>query len=341
MSQHDYVIDNQSATASRTDINNVLAAIRTVNSGATAPASTVADMLWYETDTFTLWKRNAGNSAWVSLGVFNETTLKFEPNQTFASNAQATAGTDNTVAMTPLRVAQAIAAQVSSIHYQPFTASGTWTKPAGISANAIVIVQMWAAGGGGGKGDNANTTASGGGGGGFTQVAFLASSLAATQSVTVGLGGAGGTTSNVGSTGGLSQFASAIVYGGEGGRSGGNTGNRNSAEGGSWTTVGGTLSANGGGYSPDTGTEIFPDQFGGGAGSHSGGASTCGAFWGGGGGKSSNGGGVSTSVFGGAGGAAATAGTAPGGGGGGKTYVNDGTTGGAGARGEVRVWTIG
>ena len=337
MSQHDYVIDNQSAPASRTDLNNVLAAIRTVNSGATAPASTVADMLWYETDTFTLWKRNAGNSAWVSLGVFNETTLKFEPNQTFASNAQATAGTDNTVAMTPLRVAQAIAAQVSSTNYQVFTASGTWTKPAGISANAIVIVQMWAAGGGGGKGDSTNTMAAGGGGGGFTQVAFLASSLAATQSVTVGLGGAGGTTSNVGSAGGLSQFASAIVYGGSGGGSGGSSGNRSGARGGGWSNLG----INEGGLAEDGGATTAPSQFGGGAGSGAGQASLFGAFWGGGGGKSSSGAGVSTSVFGGAGGAAATAGTAPGGGGGGKAYVNDGTTGGAGARGEVRVWTIG
>ena len=46
MSQHDYVIDNQSAPAARADINAVLQAIATTNSGGTAPVATYANQIW-------------------------------------------------------------------------------------------------------------------------------------------------------------------------------------------------------------------------------------------------------------------------------------------------------
>lgn len=39
-------------------------ALRTLHSGATAPANPVAYMLWQDTTTNVLWQRNAGNSAW-------------------------------------------------------------------------------------------------------------------------------------------------------------------------------------------------------------------------------------------------------------------------------------
>lgn len=110
MAQHDYVIDNQGSAAARADLNNLFQAIASQNSGATAPATTYANMFWYETDTNVLWKRNEANSAWISLGTVDETNSKFEPNQTFATQAEAEAGTNNTKATTPLRVAQAIAA---------------------------------------------------------------------------------------------------------------------------------------------------------------------------------------------------------------------------------------
>ena len=40
MAQHDYVIDNASGAAVRADLNNVLTAIVSNNSGATAPSQT-------------------------------------------------------------------------------------------------------------------------------------------------------------------------------------------------------------------------------------------------------------------------------------------------------------
>lgn len=67
MSQHDYIIDNQAGAQFRADINNALGAIATVNSGATAPATTYAYQLWADTTTGMLKQRDAANSAWVSL----------------------------------------------------------------------------------------------------------------------------------------------------------------------------------------------------------------------------------------------------------------------------------
>ena len=113
MATHDYEIANQTASAFRADLNNALLAIVSQNSGTVAPATTFANMFWYETDTNILWKRNEANSGWIELGTVAESTNKFEPNQTFSTLAEAQAGTDNTRAMTPLRVAGAITAQVA------------------------------------------------------------------------------------------------------------------------------------------------------------------------------------------------------------------------------------
>jgi len=74
MAQHDYNIANQTFPATRTDINNVLSAIVGLNSGATAPSTTFAYMLWYDTTNDVLKIRNADNDAWISVFNFNQTT---------------------------------------------------------------------------------------------------------------------------------------------------------------------------------------------------------------------------------------------------------------------------
>jgi hypothetical protein len=54
MAQHsDYNIANQGFSAFRTDLNNVLSAINTLNSGTSRPASAVANSLWLDTTTST------------------------------------------------------------------------------------------------------------------------------------------------------------------------------------------------------------------------------------------------------------------------------------------------
>lgn len=116
MSTHDYVIDNQSAVAFRADLNAALAAIVTQNSSATAPTVTFANMIWYDTSTNILKKRNEANSAWINLGTIDETAGTFTPSgeRALATQAQAEAGTNNTTLMTPLRTAQALTAQIGA-----------------------------------------------------------------------------------------------------------------------------------------------------------------------------------------------------------------------------------
>lgn len=80
MSQHDYVIDNQSAPAARADINAALQAIATTNSGATAPVTTYANQIWYDTAANQLKKRNEADSAWIVLGTIDDTGGTFTPN---------------------------------------------------------------------------------------------------------------------------------------------------------------------------------------------------------------------------------------------------------------------
>ncbi len=68
MAQHDYSLANQSGQAFRQDLNNALSAIVSINSGATAPATTFAYMLWVDTAAGQVKQRNAANSAWVVIG---------------------------------------------------------------------------------------------------------------------------------------------------------------------------------------------------------------------------------------------------------------------------------
>ena len=66
MAQHDYNIANQSGLEFRQDLNNVLSAIVTQNSGATAPVDTFSGMEWLDTATSPPIKkrRNQANDAW-------------------------------------------------------------------------------------------------------------------------------------------------------------------------------------------------------------------------------------------------------------------------------------
>ena len=82
---------------------------------------------------------------------------------------------------------------------QTFTASGTWTKPAGLTAVEVIVT----GGGGSGQPDRAGVNQTvpsvGGGAGGTSIKRIAAASLGATETVTVGAGGSNG-------TGGTSSF---------------------------------------------------------------------------------------------------------------------------------------
>ena len=77
---HDYEIANQTPANLRADLNNALQAIVTQNSGSSAPTTTFANMLWYDTANNQIKKRNEADTAWITLGTIDEATGKFTPN---------------------------------------------------------------------------------------------------------------------------------------------------------------------------------------------------------------------------------------------------------------------
>jgi len=77
MSQHDLDIANQTASLARADINLALKALGSVNSGTSAPATTIANMLWYDTTYNTLKMRAEANDAWISLGYLDQSADAF------------------------------------------------------------------------------------------------------------------------------------------------------------------------------------------------------------------------------------------------------------------------
>lgn len=137
MATHDYVIDNQTSANARADINNVLQAILSNNSSATAPTVTAANMFWYDTANNLLKMRNEADTDWIIVGYLDQSGTKFEVrtdviqaasssgtsvknssgttiiNLAAASQQTAEVGTNNTYVMTPLRVKQSIDANVT------------------------------------------------------------------------------------------------------------------------------------------------------------------------------------------------------------------------------------
>jgi len=69
----DYSLANQSGSAFRTELNSILAAIQTLNSGSSAPGNLVADQLWIDRSTTpaTLKIRNASNDGFITLGTIS------------------------------------------------------------------------------------------------------------------------------------------------------------------------------------------------------------------------------------------------------------------------------
>lgn len=227
----------------------------------------------------------------------------------------------------------------TTVSFQTFTASGTWTKPTGVK---LVHVRCW--GGGGGGGAKPTWGGGGGGGGAFVTGTFDASILPASVSVTVGAGGVG-VSSSSGTNGGASSFGSYLIANG-GSRGVGGSGNcaGTSHLGGRGGAVYSFAGGAGGGGAATTGPGDDGQSAGPTFASGGGGGSGCsggvgGAVAGGGAGGTTNsggGGGGSGGFEGGDGGNGSTgtggAGVSPGGGGGGGRSL-----GGAGGAGRCQV----
>lgn len=96
MAQHDYDIANASGATVRADLNSVLDAIATNNSGATAPSTTHAYQWWADTGNGLLKIRNAANDGWVTVGTLANTNLGLLDSGNNLSELTATASTART-----------------------------------------------------------------------------------------------------------------------------------------------------------------------------------------------------------------------------------------------------
>lgn len=111
---------------------------------------------------------------------------------------------------------------VSGTITQVFSANGTWTKPAFLVSVDVLAVGGGGGGGGGGVFEFASAGGGGGGGGESRTITVLAANLGEMETVTIGVGGAGGpavtgtppTASSAGSAGTASSFGSHVVANG-------------------------------------------------------------------------------------------------------------------------------
>jgi hypothetical protein len=95
MSQHDLNIANQGFPAFRADLNDALVALGSTNSGATAPATTFANQLWYDTANNILKIRNEDNDAWISIATLDQSgDLVSAIGSTTLANLVSLAGTE-------------------------------------------------------------------------------------------------------------------------------------------------------------------------------------------------------------------------------------------------------
>lgn len=246
------------------------------------------------------------------------TTFVFDPQFYYGPTANqkaALVGTNGTPSSTNKYVTLSGSATPT---VQVYTASNTWTKPAGL---VYAVIEVVGGGGGGGGSSNSNGFGGwGGGGGGYSKKTVAVASLGATETVTVGAAGAAGTSTGTGGDGGTSSFGShASATGGFGGGLGSATNAGSYSQGG----IGSSGNINISGSDGSTGSDAA--DAGGSDGQVP--AGTGGASFYGGGGMGARGGSNSAGLD----------GNIYGGGGGGGKRVSASSAGGAGAAGLVVV----
>lgn len=109
MSQHDLTIANQGFPAFRSDLNDALQALGSLQSGTSAPSPTFANQMWYDTTNNIVKIRNEDNDAWISVLTLDQSgdllsaigsvtisnIVQTASVQTFTASQRGTVTTDN------------------------------------------------------------------------------------------------------------------------------------------------------------------------------------------------------------------------------------------------------
>src|SRR3990167_7289526 len=197
-------------------------------------------------DTAPTWQTStvdqAGTYNWTGSHVFNNASSTFVGNLNITGTSTIGAG----ITVDGRNIGVLVNATSSR-----FTATGTWTRPPGVTRVRVEVV----GGGGGGGGtstSDADKAAGGGGSGGYAMAVVVVSG---NVTVTVGAGGAGDTDgTGTGVTGGNSSFAGDVTVTANGGVGGSSTGGGGGAGGAGGSTTNALLGiSNSGGGGLDVG----------------------------------------------------------------------------------------
>ena len=128
MSQSSHSVGNVSAPAFRTAMNASLQALASLNSGATAPATTYANMLWYDTAANILKMRSEADDAWINVAYVDQ-------------SANAWRVLDNTqVVSTSGTVTGYLGVQVTSFWQSGVSTNDSLVSPAKVNAAIQALV---------------------------------------------------------------------------------------------------------------------------------------------------------------------------------------------------------
>lgn len=127
MATHDYSIANDTGANVRTDINNVLSAIVSNNSNATAPSTTFAYQWWADTATDKLKQRNSANNAWIDI-------LTLSTGVPIAGAGGPSLGDDSIIRTNKTEITSSITFPVSAPFYNGMTAG-----PISITGSGVTV----------------------------------------------------------------------------------------------------------------------------------------------------------------------------------------------------------
>lgn len=140
MSQHDYVIENGSGLAVRQDINSVLAAIVSGNSGATEPITTYANMPWFDTTNNQYKIRDKTNSFWIVIATATATGVTLQ-GEGLSLTGNATISGTLGLGVTPS--AWATSYSQKAFQFSDKSALSADTNTVSLSQNAVKLAGGW------------------------------------------------------------------------------------------------------------------------------------------------------------------------------------------------------